>query len=323
MRERGLKVIEKFKQVIFIGVEDPKLSAILEDLKNYWTDLYRPTLTSLSCEAVGGEPDATIKVSLMVTLAGVGIGIHDDIVDQSKTKHFKRTILGLHGPKYSLFVGDLLVLKALTMVRELVGEDYQTEKILDIIKALEQFLMEIYNGELMEIKCIKNLDIDLEFLQLALWKLGADLKACAKLGGIIGDGSNCEVEALAQFGHRLGYLTRLVDEVKDCLNLEGNLSHKLQYESIPLPILYASKVSKENLHEIKSILERSTIPPSAIRRLVELCFEAEAFKYVSDIAKKNVEEAVQKLDTLKPSNAREALKTLLEKSLLEIEKMSV
>ncbi len=134
MRERGLKVLEKFEQVIFSGVEHSELLSILRDLKDLWRDVYRPALTSFSCEAVGGKPEAAITVSLMITLGGAGLGIHDDIIDRSSTKHFRRRILGLHGPDNALIVGDLLIGKILTAIQEIIRETNQPNKVEDIIE---------------------------------------------------------------------------------------------------------------------------------------------------------------------------------------------
>ncbi len=173
----------------------------------------------------------------------------------------------------------------------------------------------------MEILCRKNIDTKLEHYHTTLWKLGADAEACTRLGGILGDGSDDEIEALGEYGKRLGYISRLADDVKDCLNLEGNLPHRIQYESIPLPLLYAAKASKEKYSIISSILKAQSITPPKVSQLLNLCFETEAFTYVQDIAKKYVKEATQKLRLLKPSNARTALTLMIKKAFPDIAKM--
>jgi len=317
IQERGLNVLEKFKRVIFPGVEHSKLLSSLEDVKSYWKDAYRPALTSFSCEAVGGKPEDAITVSIMITLAGAGIGIHDDLIDKSLTKHFRRTILKLHGFDHALLTGDLLIVKALTTVRDILKE-VSPSKVSDVIETYEYFLFNICDGECMDISCRKNIDTDIEYYHRALWKLGADAEACTKLGAILGDGSKREVEALREYGRQIGYLFRLAGDVKDTLNLEGNLPVRLQNESIPLPILYASKVSKEKYFNVKSILKEESITPLDVKRLLDLCFETEAFIYVQNIAKKIVKEGIEKLNILKSSKARSALILMIDKAFPDI-----
>ena len=69
IRERCERILEKFGQVAVSGVKDPKLLAALEDVKNYWRDFNRPSLTFFSCEAVGGTYEISQDAALMFTLA--------------------------------------------------------------------------------------------------------------------------------------------------------------------------------------------------------------------------------------------------------------
>jgi geranylgeranyl pyrophosphate synthase len=310
-RERGRTSLKRFEKAIFSGVENSKLLSILEDVKKIWRDTYRPTITSLSCEAVGGDPEDASEASLMIALAGAGIGIHDDIVDKSTTKRFRKTILSLYDVEGALLVGDLLIVKGLTAFQGIVEKGYPTEKVVAIIRALRRHYIEICEGVFMERSLRKNVDVDLDFFHQVLWKYGSDGEACTRLGAILGNGSEREVEALADYGRRSCYVFRLAEEVKDTLHLEGDLRRRLEFESIPLPLLYAAKVSKKNSPKLKSILE-GTISSSDIETLLEICFETKAFDYVTDIAKKNVDEAKKLLRILKPSKARNFLFLMIE-----------
>ena len=159
----------------------------------------------------------------------------------------------------------------------------------------------------------KNVETELDFCHQVLWKFGSDGEACTRLGALVGNGTEKEVEALGEFGRRLCYVFRLADEVKDALNLGGSLLRRLEYESVPLPLLYAAKVSKENSVKLKSILEGS-ITSADIKTLLDLCFETEAFNYVHGIAQKNVEEGIRMLHTLKPSKARAVLTLMIKET---------
>ena len=318
MKKRSRKVLQKFGQAAFSRVNDPLLLSILREVKAYWKDNFRPALTSFCCEAVGGKPDAADDVSLMITLTSAGGGIHDDLIDKSLNKHFRMTVLGLHGIDYALLVGDLLILEGWMMAKELVKKNYQPEKFADIIEVFGNWTIDVCEAEFMEISCRRNLDTDLEHYQKILWKSMADTEAGAKLGAIIGNGSGQEVQALAEFGSRLGFMFRLANDVKDTLNMEGNLQNRLQYESVPLPMLYAAKSSGERYFQIKSILGKPALDPMDLRKLLEFCFETEAFAYVLRIAKQNKKQASRTLNLLRPSAGRDALTLMLEKSLADI-----
>jgi geranylgeranyl pyrophosphate synthase len=319
IEERSRKTLERFAHVSVSGVKHPQLLSILADVKAYWKDNFRPALTSFSCEAVGGQPEAADDVSLMITLMGAGLGIHDDIIDKSLNKHFRTTILGRYGVDNALLVGELFIVKALTMVREMVKKALNPKKIENILEIYESFFIEVWEGEFMETLCRRNLDTEMKHYERILWMSTADTEACTRLGAILGGGSKVEVEALAEVGRRLGFIHRLGDEVKDSLNVEGNLPWRLENESVPLPILFAAKSSNEANLKIKSVLEQFPIAPSDIRNILKLCFETEAFNYVLNMAKQNALEANNKLNMLKKTAAQDSLALMVKNAVASID----
>lgn len=327
VEERSRRILERFGQVATSKVNNPKLLVVLEDVKKYWNDLrtrarFRPALTSLSCEAVGGKPEAAEDAGLIFTLAASGFGIHDDILDRSPNKHLRMTILGLHGVDSALLVGDLLIVKAWTMFHEMIRKAHKPARIADIVEVYGNLSVEICEAEFMETMCRRKLDTDLDYYINVLWKAMAEIEACARIGAIMGDGRTNEVEALAEFGRRLGLMSRLADEIEDCLNLRGDLLHRIEYESVPLPLLYAANFSTEKYERIKAIVEKSPTPSDA-KELLKLCFETEAFEYMRNIAKKNEKDAARNLRSLRHSNARNLLLSMLKRSYERIAELCI
>jgi len=318
IEERGKRILERFRQVAVSGVSNPELLSILEEVKDGWRDTLRSALTSFSCEAVGGRPETADNASLMFTLAAAGIGIHDDIIDRSSEKHFRATVPGLHGLDNALLVGDLLIVKAWTVVQEMIKKNCQPEKIAKIVEIYGNTCVKICEAEIMEISCRQQLDTDIEYYKRILWMANADLEACTKLGAILGDGSEKEVQALAEIGKRLGFMLRLTDDVKDCLNIRGTLPHRIEYESVPLPLLYTAKSSKEKYLKIKFIIDKSSVTPLDVEELLRFCFEAEAFDYICGMAKQNEREAINRLRTLKNTGARNVLALIIRKSFRDV-----
>jgi geranylgeranyl pyrophosphate synthase len=309
--ERGRKILEKFGEVAISQVEDKRLLAALEEVKKYWRDLNRPTLTSFSCESVGGSAELAENASLMFTLASAGFGLHDDILDRSRRKHLRKTILGLHGIDTALLVGDLFIVKAWTISSEMIRKTANAIKIADILQVYGSLSVEICEAEFMETKCRKRVDTDYSYYQNVLWKEMAETEACCRIGGMLGGGRLGEVEALSEFGRRIGFISRLANEVEDCLNVTGDLGHRILYESVPLPLLYAAKSSVEEYAKIKKIVEKKYFGQSDVRSLLESCFNTEAFEFIRSLAKKNEDEAIKKLRLLKTSEARDVLLLLI------------
>ena len=323
IKERCEKILEKFGQVAVSGVIEPKLLAALEDVKNYWRDFNRPSLTFFSCEAVGGTYEISQDAALMFTLASSGFGIHDDILDKSKKKHLRMTILGLHGIDAALLIGDLLIVKAWMIADELITKTSNPIKVADVLKTFGNLSIEICEAEFMEAQCRQKVDTDPKFYENVLWKEVAEIEACSRIGAMMGDGKPNEIEALAGFGRRLGFLSRLADEVEDCLNVKEDLPHRIKYESVPLPLLYAAKTSGSKREKIKKIINKNKISLSDIETLSEFCFETEAFEYVNNLAKKKGEEAQRKLSVLRPSLSRTMLLAIIMQANARVERLCI
>lgn len=318
IEERGKRIRAKFGQEVLRGVEDAELLEILRRIKEKRKDSFRPALTSFSCEAAGGDPQVADEAGLMFALVSTGVSIHDDIIDKSRRKHLRKTILGKYGLNKSLLVGDLLIVKGWSRIGAGVENYREPEKIVKIAKIYGDLCTEMCEAEFMENACKKRLDTDLEYHKRILWKAMAETEACTRIGSMLGDGSDKEVRALSNFGRRLGFTSRLVDEVKDTLNIDGNFIHRLKYESVPLPLLFAAKSSEDRRTKIESIIEKSEISSSSMKSLLEMCFDSDAFSYVLKTAKENAKSAQHCLEVVKPSFARDILLGINEKIFNEI-----
>jgi geranylgeranyl pyrophosphate synthase len=197
----------------------------------------------------------------------------------------------------------------------MLGNAYSSVKIEAIVKEYGRLNVEICEAEFMGTLCRKNLDTKLEICENILWKAMAEIEACTRIGGILGNGSEDEVRALAEFGRRLGFTYRLRDEMSDSLNKEINLPHRLEFESVPLPLLFAAKSSRQNYQRIQSIIQKSQFAEKDIRKLLEICLDSKAFDYLLDLAKKNQKKADRKLMSLRPSRARDVLSLMNNQSL--------
>ena len=321
--ERSVKVLEEFGQVAISQVKEKRLLAALEDVKKYWVDCNRPALTLFSCEAVGGSCEVAEDAALMFTLASSGFGIHDDIIDKSSHKHFRRTILGAHGIETALLAGDLLIVKAWSVGQKMMRKTHNLEQLANVLDTYGNLSLEICEAELLESSCRRKIDTPPDFYGSILLKEAAETEACCRIGAMIGEGTPLEIEALSDYGRSIGFISRLANELEDCLNLQGELIHRIENESLPLPLLYAARSSSENYLKIKGIVEKDHPTPSDAKSLLKICFETEAFEYVHNLAKKKQEMASLKLNILKPSKAQISLKFLINKAYVQVAELCI
>ncbi len=318
MEKRGQEVLKRFKAILVLEVNNSELLKIMRNLRHSPGDIVRTTLTSCSCEAVGGNPEKAFNASLVFALASAAIGMHDDIIDKSAKKHFSKTIFGLYGLEKALLVGDLLLVKAWSVASEMFRDCSEPGKIDPVIEAYRVSSIQLCEAEIAGISCRRRVDTDLRKYRNILWNINSDMEACAKIGGILGGGSMHEVKGLSEFGRRLGFMLGIVDDFRDSVNAEGNLISRLEFESVPLPILYAAQSSKDKYLATERILRKPSINAADAKVLLEFCGQSNAFRYVLEMAKRNMRRANSSISCLKPSDARNILVSIFGQSFAEL-----
>ena len=310
IRDRVRRVNARFLQVTLLGVTDSRLISINEEIAHYWPSFFRTALTSFCCEAVGGESSRLVDAGVVLNLFDSGLSIHDDIIDKTLRKRFRPTIFGNRGLENAVLVGDLLIVKAWSLICKMMNKS-DTSRIASFAKKYEDFFIEMVEGEIAEISCRKSLDTALEAYEEILVKVNSGIRACAYLGAILGGASKKQVTALTEFGKSLSLMIGLRDDLIDTLNVEGYLPHRLENESVPFPLLYASKSSKDRSSKVRLILDSPSVTPSDVNKLLITCIEAGAFIHLRKVVNQEAEKAYVLLDSLKPTPARDMLKSIV------------
>jgi octaprenyl-diphosphate synthase len=250
----------------------PELQETIEyAMLKYRPDYFRPALLSLCCKAVGGNKETTISTGAALTLFAWAIGIHDDIIDQSRIKNGRPTVLGKFGKDLALILSDVLMFKGFTLMRKTVSKIHN-DKVAKILETIERIWFEQSRGEALEVRHRGSIDVTPEECLEKIRMRASEIEACARIGGILGGGTDKQVEKLGKYGRLIGMMAILRDELIDMLELHV-LKSRIQKESLPLSVIYAlqnprtkpklvslikeSKMTKENLRGISKLSDQS------------------------------------------------------------------
>ena len=268
MEERGRKPLEMARKAVLEEKIECKEAreALHYFITEYWHDLTRPTLLSICCEAVGGDPNATIPFAVPFSLISGAIDIHDDIIDQSKTKYNRPTVYGKYGKEIALLTADALLFKGFTLLHKAYTQ-IPTKKATKIMNTIKNMFYELGDAEALELKLRGRLDITPEEYLHIIEKKSADVEALTRIGGILGNGDVKQIEILGNIGRRIGMLVILSDDVMDSFD-ERELKHRIKYEILPLPVIYALKNPSVKKIVI-NILQRKRATISNIRILIK------------------------------------------------------
>jgi geranylgeranyl pyrophosphate synthase len=310
IREIGLIVHEQALNKLYENIDNPELISILIHRGSYWFDSLRSSIIWYCNEIVGGHPEKTIKISLVNSLMGSGLGIHDDIIDNTKFKHSRENVYGKFGLKRALVIGDLYIVKALTSMTLLLDE-FEKETVVSLVNIFKDFYIEMADAEILEICSNKEIDIELDDYHKMLWKLGIDFRACTELGAVSGNASTEELESLSYIGSCFGYINRLNEEISDILNINGSLSMRIKNESIPLALIYATKQSDFNYNIIEEIINKKELNEKDLQKIIKICIESGAINYIKEKIEETYSIAQERLEVFPSSYSQKMLVWIL------------
>ena len=319
LKKRGEKAFEIAKQSILQEKIKNKLvyEALQYFMKECWYDVQHPALLSLTCEAVGGNPEVTMKIGAAIVLLAGAADIHDDIIDKSKTKNSKPTVLGKFGMTVTLLTGDALLFKGLMLLHE-ACKSFQEERKEKIIQIIKEAFFEIGSAEVKE-AALRHKKFDLtpqEYYSVIRMK-AALAEATSKIGTILGGGTKKEIDILSHFGRTLGILMTVRDDFIDLFE-PYEITNRTKNECLPLPILYAFQNSSKK-EQIIHLLKKEEITEIECQKIVNLAMDCPEVQRLKNRMYNLVEREKHKLNSIKLNvSAIKDIKLMLEATLEDL-----
>lgn len=170
----------------------------------------RPALVAVSALASGGQADRSRLVRLGACLEMVHMAtlIHDDVIDEAKTRRGVPTAASLHGNTSAILGGDVLLAKAMHLLA-LDGD-------IEVIRTVSEAVVDLAEGEVWELEVRGLPNLDEETHRRILDKKTGSLISCACRIGALAAGAPPEtVAALGDYGSHLGLAFQFTDDLLD------------------------------------------------------------------------------------------------------------
>ena len=173
----------------------------------------RPLILVLSAECINLTrlgPDAYLAASAIELLHTESI-IHDDIIDEENLRRGKPSFHIKYGYNSSILTADFVLGVILN-----IGSKLQNTRL---INELSHAATRMSEGEMMEIRLGKARNItEDDYIKVLEYKTASLFEASAKIGALIGGGSEEEVRAMTSFGNLLGIAYQIHDDLIDWNN---------------------------------------------------------------------------------------------------------
>jgi len=265
----------------------------------------RPALLILSSKLCGYPGKEHITMSSLVETIHTASLLHDDIIDNSKTRRGQESVHTRWGPNITVLLGDYLYIK--TIGRSLESEHGQIVKILTDVSA------KMIEGELDEYYVSWNPDInEQDYLDIIDKKTASLFSVSCQIGGILGNAQAKEENILADFGTNLGMTFQIIDDLLDYTGDERTLGKPvlsdLREGRITLPLIYTLQTDgKKNRDRILDLLKKKEPDKSSLEDILQTVQSNGALDYTYRKAEEFSDHSKQLLQQLPPSVHRDAL----------------
>jgi geranylgeranyl diphosphate synthase type I len=308
LQKRGEKALEMAKNMILSEkLECKKVNEAFEYYVKNWSDYIHPALVSIACEAVNGNPDDSVPMQAVMLLFTAAFDIHDDIIDGSKTKYGRPTLLARFGKDIALLVGDAFLIKALTLLHKL--REQFSAQVNAIWKIINNYFFELGDAEALESSSKGDVDISPERCFHILEKKASSFEVHMRIGAIVGNGEQSEIDLLGNYGRILGILTSVREDFIDIFE-PNELQNRMKNELLPIPILHAFKnlQAKKN---IMKILSKLKISNKDAEKVIDIVFEESNVKTFKKEINHLAEKALKNTSRLQNQNVKSQMQMLV------------
>ena len=171
----------------------------------------RPIISLLAAECVGEIDENVYAGACAIELLHTESVIHDDIIDNETQRRHKDPFHIKYGYNTSVLTGDFVLGLILNISSRLDKAR--------VTKDLATAAMLMSEGEVLEGKLEESEDVTFEdYIKVMDYKTATAFEMAAKLGGIIGGGSEEEISGLAEYGKNIGIAYQIKDDLMDWKN---------------------------------------------------------------------------------------------------------
>lgn len=239
------------------------MNTVIENFLKVKGKQIRPILVVLSAKLFGEVNEKVIASASAVELLHNASLIHDDVVDDTKTRRGVTTINGMWDNHIAVLVGDFFVAAAL-LESISTGDPRAVESIANLGKLLSLGeIDQIYNARF---NCLS----EEAYFGVINRKTASLFVACAEMGGYAVDADPDALRLLSRYAELLGLCFQIKDDIFDYFDDEKigkPTGNDLREGKITLPLLHSLLAGGSE--EMLALARRETLTEDEILTLID------------------------------------------------------
>lgn len=212
----------------------------------------RPAFTILSAMLGNYKRETAFPAAAAIEILHTATLIHDDIIDNAKTRRGQPTLSEKHSINLAVYTGDYLLARSLRLLVETGLKPERLDVVALAVNSLCEGEIEQYLGKY-EVASVHH------YLKRVMRKTGVLFSASCMLGGKSGELDDKTVRLLARFGMSFGAAFQIKDDLLDMESdeiTEGKpVIHDLKEGIATLPVILAVRNNPALKEEINAFFD--------------------------------------------------------------------
>jgi len=217
----------------------------------------RPILVLASGESLAGDRDILLNIGAGIEMMHTYSLIHDDLpaLDNDDLRRGLPTCHKVFGEAMAILAGDALMTRCYQIVADLPGlSDSIRIGIFREIAAATGTINGMIGGQVVDLES-EGKPVSAQVLEYIHYsKTGALLKACIRCGALAAGAHNRELQALTEFGNKIGLVFQIVDDILDVTSssevLGKTAGKDAKVKKATYPALYGIEASRQKAREL-------------------------------------------------------------------------
>jgi geranylgeranyl diphosphate synthase type I len=269
--------------------------------------------------AVGSDSEAAIPAAAAVELVHNYTLIFDDIIDRSDLRRGLPTVRA----KYDNVMAILAGMHYREAIFEATKQSLRQTEIEEILSAA---LRDIIEGERLDVlfeqagreseyirRMMYKSITEKDYLEMIGKKTAVLFEAACKVGGVVGNGTPTQVDALSRFGWNCGLAFQVTDDLLDITAKKEQLGKEIgkdirEHKLGNLVILNSLKeLSQVERNKLLEILRSPMIGETEVNEAIGIMSSTSAAAHTREVSMDFASRAKASLDALPPSEPKRAL----------------
>jgi heptaprenyl diphosphate synthase len=279
------------------------------DLIDSGGKLLRPGFLIISGSFGKFDSNKLCNLAAVMEMLHMATLVHDDIIDDAKTRRGKETVQSKYGKDYAVFMGDALFCRCFMALSNATS--------MENMKLLSGAIYNICTGEIEQLTSHFSQEVSVKKYLKRIAAKTAELFSLSFFVGASESGCSADViDNLSKIGYNIGMAFQIIDDILDYNSSDDIVgkptANDLREGIYTLPLIYALNKDKSRL---LPLLSKDSYSNEDISKMITLTKELGGIDKARAAAKKYTEKAFRRINKLSEGENRQTLIEITQKLL--------